>query len=90
MKPIQNPYERYTRLPAKGTPENANTEHNEYVGKFADRINSQPGNLVKISYPRMAKMIVHLSIQDLHFLWKRCEESSNFAACFRWNIKDHG
>ena len=73
--------------PRKGTPENANSERNEYVGKFTDKLN-QYRNTDKYSplkYPRVAKMIAHLSIQDLHYLWKKCEDSDNFSQCF-WGL----
>jgi len=88
MKRIKIP-ESLKRENKKGTPANASSERGEFVGKFSDRINSQPGTLVKISYPRMGKMISHLSLQDLHYLWKRCDESNNFARCFRGLLKTY-
>lgn len=69
----------------KGTPENANSERNYYVGKFTNELNKTRGAYPKLSYSRIAKALSHLSVQDLHYFWRRCEESNKFGQCF-WGM----
>lgn len=73
------------KKPMKGTPENANSERGFYVGKFTDRLNQTRGNYPKLGYPRIGKALSHLTLQDLYYFWKRCEESDNFGRCF-WGM----
>lgn len=73
------------RRPKKGTPENANSERNYYVGLFTDELNKTRGKYPKLSYSRIAKTLSHLSVQDLSYFWKKCNSSDNFGRCF-WGL----
>ena len=73
------------KRPTTGTPENANSERNWYVGKFTDKLNLNRGKYPPLKYPRVAKMLAHLSLQDLNFFWKKCDSANNFSQCF-WGL----
>lgn len=75
------------RAPTKGTPENANSERNYYVGKFTNELNKTRGKYPKLGYSRIGKVLSHLSLQDLSFFWKKCDESKNFSATFWYLLK---
>lgn len=73
------------KRPTKGTPENANCERNEYVGRFTDRLNLTRDPFPPLKYSRIAKVLSHLSLQDLSYFWKTCDNARNFSQCF-WGL----
>lgn len=85
MESISNKIKFEPRRPTKGTPENANCERNEYVGKFTDKLNLSRGKYPQLKYSRISKSLAHLTLQDLSYFWKKCDQSSNFSQCF-WGL----
>lgn len=66
----------------------ANSERADYVGKFTDRLNeTRTGKFKPLRYAFIGMKLSHLSLQDLHYLWNRCEEAKNFSAYFWWSLK---
>ena len=66
----------------------ANSERASLIGFFTDTLNlTRDGKKYKkLSYSRIGALLSHLSVRDLYYLKRYCEEAKNFSSCFWWSI----
>jgi hypothetical protein len=67
----------------------ANSERAHLIGKFTDTLNSKRDGkrYRKLTYAAVAVKLSHLSLQDLYYFWRYCEDAKNFSSCFWWSLK---